>query len=173
MQRVQRGASAGGVLVGLILFGLVGCVVLLAMQQCGSAIGQYGKGLGQSRDRSKEMAIGLTMRQVHQALIGATISDPGIRLPEDPQQMVDWLVERGYVGRTTLSEWPAPTPGDPVFYVNPAAYRGIGSGSDIAMYEHPDNHAGSGGTVVFGDGAVRFLDQADFAHAIEQTRSGR
>ena len=167
-----RGASIGELLVVLIVLGIVGGVVALALQQCGSAVGQYGQGLSQSRDRGAETAIALTMRQVHMALQGSTLADPRMRLPEEPGAMMDWLVERGYVRRSDLASWPSRTPGDPVFFVVAGAYQGSMDGSRVAMYEHPDNHAGAGGTVVYGDGSVRFLEGSAFGAAVASVRGG-
>ncbi len=170
---VRRGASIGELLVVLVVLGIVGGVVALAMQQCGSAVGQYGQGLGQSRDRGQEMAIALTMRQVHQALLGETLGDPRLRLTEDPQEMMEWLLERGIIRRGDIEAWAAPTPGDPVFFVVPGAFQGGLAGSQrVAMYEHPDNHAGAGGTVVYTDGSVVFLEQEEFERAVESVGRG-
>lgn len=170
--RASRGASIGELLVVLIVLGIVGGVVALALQQCGSAVGQYGQGLSQSRDRGAETAIALTMRQVHLALQGATLADPRMRLPEEPGAMMEWLIEQGYVRRSDLASWPSRTPGEPVFFVVASTYQGSMDGSRVAMYEHPDNHAGAGGTVVYGDGSVRFLEGSAFDDAIASARGG-
>lgn len=170
---MRRGASVGELLMGLVVLGIVGAVVAVALQQCGNAVGQYGQGLSQSRERGSEVAIALTMRQVHQALLGETLADPRLRLPEDPQEMMAWLVERGIIRRGDIEAWAAPAPGDPVFFVVSSAYRGGLLGSQrVAMYEHPENHGGAGGTVVYADGSVVFLEQVEFERAVASARSG-
>ncbi|MEO1130685.1 MAG: hypothetical protein AAFX05_13410 [Planctomycetota bacterium] len=163
MNNSRRG-SAGSAIFGLLVLAVVAGVVIFALKQCGSATQQYGQALSQSKQKGDRTAIMLSLRSVGQHIIAVGLSDPR-SLPDDPAALADLMIDEGIASPDQIANWPSPTPQDPPFFYVPGSADSM-STRQVIVYEHPDNHDGLGGHVVYAGGSVEWLDNPAFADAI-------
>ncbi|MCP3905875.1 MAG: hypothetical protein GY715_19805 [Planctomycetes bacterium] len=130
--------------------------------------GRVGHRWTEARTNANRLMAQTRLKSVYQAaaIFARKTESP---LPGAAEQLLSRLLEAQYINRELLEDWPAPTPGDPLFFYVPGYAEGLDAltrSDRIALYENPVNHAGHGGSVVYADARTEWLNAADLERAI-------